>query len=82
VSRTAKRKAIIENLASALRDERLRLGLSQSEMAVRAGIDRTMILRVEKGARIPTIDTLLRMTEALDVNLATFLQRAMKAVGP
>jgi transcriptional regulator with XRE-family HTH domain len=37
-----------------------------------------MIGRVEKGERMPTIDTLLRISDALEINLSRLLQRAIK----
>lgn len=76
-----KRESIVKHLAGLLRKERISQGLSMSEVAARAGIDRTMVMRVEQCERTPTIDTLLRMAEALSVNLATLLHRATKAAG-
>jgi transcriptional regulator with XRE-family HTH domain len=78
---SAKRQAIIQRLATQLRDERVRQGLSLSEVAARAGIDRTMVMRVEERERTPTIDTLLRMAEALEIDLWKILREAMKAAG-
>ena len=76
---SAKREATVRNLAALLKEERTRRGLSLSEVAVRAGIDRTMVMRVEERERVPTIDTLLRIAEALDVELGALIQRATKA---
>jgi len=78
VRMSAKRQAIIKNLAALLKEERIRRGLSLSEVAVRAGIDRTMVMRVEERERMPTIDTLLRITEALECDLVTLLRKAIK----
>jgi transcriptional regulator with XRE-family HTH domain len=78
---SAKRQAIIQRLATQLHDERIRQGLSLSEVAARAGIDRTMVMRVEERERTPTIDTLLRIAEALDLNLWKVLREAMKPDG-
>ena len=74
-----KRQAIIQHLATQLRDERLRQGLSLTEVAARAGIDRTMVMRVEERERTPTIELLLRIAEALDVDLWKLLRDATKA---
>ena len=60
----------------ALRTERLRQGLSQNEVARRSGLDHTMVMRVEKQERMPTIDTLLRMTDALEVELGEIITAA------
>jgi len=37
-----------------------------------------MVSRVEKRERMPTIDTLLRMAAALEIDLGKFLARALK----
>lgn len=74
-----KREAIIQHLATKLRDERLRQALSLTEVAARAGIDRTMVMRVEERERTPTIEMLLRIAEALDVDLWKLLRDATKA---
>jgi transcriptional regulator with XRE-family HTH domain len=51
------------NLAAA----RKRSGLSQEELGFRAGLHRTQIGVLERGARLPRIDTLLKLAGALDV---------------
>jgi len=39
-----------------------------------------MIMRVEKRERLPTIDTLLRIADALEIKLSSVLAAAEKAV--
>ena len=41
-----------------------------------------MLSRMEKGERTPTIDVLLRIAEALGINLGRFLLKAIKANTP
>jgi transcriptional regulator with XRE-family HTH domain len=67
------RELTIERIIDALRQARLRQGLSQNQVAQRAGLSHTMVLRVEKRERMPTIDTLLRIATALDVELGTIV---------
>lgn len=74
------REAVIRKLIALLREERLRQKRSMNEVAGAAGLSHTMVLRVEKGERIPTIDTLLRISDALAVNLAELLQEALRRV--
>lgn len=38
----------------------------------------TMVMRVEKRERLPTIDTLLRIAEALEIDLSVVLGKAMR----
>ena len=63
------------NLANVLRNERIKLNISQSELARRVGIDRTTILKIENGERQkPTIDTLIRLSKGLNINLSFLLE--------
>lgn len=76
------REAVINDLIESLKAERLRQNLSFNSLAAKAGVDRTMLSRMEKGERTPTIDVLLRIAEALGINLGEFLLRAIKANSP
>ncbi|MBE2204070.1 MAG: helix-turn-helix transcriptional regulator [Chthoniobacterales bacterium] len=70
------RENIIGRLRELLRDERLRQKLSINEVATRSGLSRAMVSGMEKGMRIPTIDSLLRIAEALGVDLYNVLEKA------
>ncbi len=39
-----------------------------------------MVMRVEKRERLPTIDTLLRIADALEIDLSAVLAQAMRTV--
>lgn len=54
-----------ENFARA----RKRSGLSQEELAVMASLHRTEISLVECGARLPRIDTVIKLAGALEISL-------------
>jgi transcriptional regulator with XRE-family HTH domain len=45
----------------------------------RAGLSRMMVSYVERRERNPTLDTLLRITEALEIDLVDVLQSAQRA---
>lgn len=45
-------------------------------LAAKAGLSQQMVSYVERGIRNPTLDTLLRMTEALDVPLGKIITKA------
>ena len=75
------REAIITRLVTAIEAERRKQGLSLNEVATRSGLSHTMVMRVEKKERLPTIDTLLRIAAALDVDLWKLLRDATKAAG-
>jgi transcriptional regulator with XRE-family HTH domain len=46
---------------------RKRAGLSQEELGFRASLHRTEIGLLERGARVPRIDTLIKLAAALNV---------------
>ena len=74
------REAIITRLIAALKQCRLERGLSQNETAWRAGLSQPMVLRVERRERLPTIETLLRIADALETDLAALLSEAVSEV--
>ena len=57
---------IREVLAANLRTRRRGQGLSQEELAHRAGIDRTYVSALERGVYGATIDIVERLARALD----------------
>lgn len=50
--------------ARVLRQARLRAGLTQRELAARAGVSQSVVGRIESGAVIPRVDTLDRLLAA------------------
>jgi transcriptional regulator with XRE-family HTH domain len=80
VSKTSEREAIIGRLIALIQAERFRQKLSLNEVATRSGLSHTMIMRVEKRERLPTIDTLLRIADALQIDLSSVLKRAVGSV--
>jgi transcriptional regulator with XRE-family HTH domain len=59
-----------EALGRTVRLRRRELGLSQEELAARAGLDQAYISHVEGGRRNVSIDNLTRLALALDVAVA------------
>lgn len=72
------RQIIIERVINSLKEERLRRGMSQNQVAQLAGLSHTMVMRVEKMERMPTIDTLLRISVALGLELGSVITSASK----
>jgi len=56
-------------IGQAVRERRLTLGLSQTELATRAGMTQPALSRLEAGGVIPTIPLLERISIALDADL-------------
>jgi transcriptional regulator with XRE-family HTH domain len=61
-------------LAARVAEQRRDRGLSQRELADLCGTTQSAIARVERGARPPRLDTLLRIAGALDCELAVELR--------
>ncbi|MBZ9737119.1 helix-turn-helix transcriptional regulator [Mesorhizobium sp. CA18] len=66
---------IREAFAQNLRALRRARGLSQEELAHRAGIDRTYISALERNVYNASIDVVDRLAEVLDVDIAELLKR-------
>ncbi len=62
----------LENFLKTFRSLRLQKGLSQEELAALAGLDRSYISLIERGKKSPTVNTLLRIADALDCKLNDF----------
>src|SRR5215471_4260278 len=56
-------------IGQAVRERRLALGLSQVELAARAGMTQPALSRLEAGGVVPTISLLERISAALDADL-------------
>jgi transcriptional regulator with XRE-family HTH domain len=78
VAKGSEREAVIAKLIELVQQERLRKKLSLNEVATRAGLSHTMVMRVEKRERLPTIDTLLRIGDAVGFKLSVLLRHAEK----
>jgi transcriptional regulator with XRE-family HTH domain len=53
---------------------RRRSGLSQLDASLRAGLHRTEISMVERGLRVPRLDTILRIAAATDADPSELLE--------
>jgi HTH-type transcriptional regulator/antitoxin HipB len=60
-------------LGQAVRSRRHQLGLSQVELAARAGMTQSAVSRLEAGGTVPTIGVLERLAAALNADLVVAL---------
>jgi ribosome-binding protein aMBF1 (putative translation factor) len=60
-------------IGQAVRERRLSLGLSQTEVASRAGMTQSALSRLEAGGTVPTIPVLERIAAALGSQLIVAL---------
>lgn len=72
------REAICSHVVRILKEERERQKFSMTRLAEKAGLSQSMVSLVERDLRNPTLDTLLRISEALDIDFTKVIQRAAK----
>src|SRR6266511_2768881 len=63
------------SFATVLRACRGRLGISQEELAGRAGLHRTYVSDIERGARNLSLESIDKLAKALEVPASTFFSR-------
>ena len=66
-------------LGSVVRRRREELRMSQENLAYKSGFDRTYISGIERGRRNPSLKTLERLADALDLDLETLSARIIEA---
>src|SRR5215208_1047386 len=57
---------------------RSRLGISQEELAGRAGLHRTYVSDIERGARNPSLESIDKLARALKISVATLFSQSDK----
>lgn len=61
-------------LAGNVKHYRLIKGMSQERTALEAGVDRTMLSKIERGITNPSLGTLLKLANYLDVTVSALLR--------
>jgi transcriptional regulator with XRE-family HTH domain len=74
-------QAVCARVARNLRREREKRGLSMNQVAERAGLSQQMVSYVERQMRNPTLETLLRIGAAMEIDFAEILRQAMRGQG-
>jgi transcriptional regulator with XRE-family HTH domain len=72
----SKTEVVCSSVARLLREKRLAAGLSMYAVAKRARLSHSMVSRVEQELRRPTLDTLLRIAEAMEIDLWPLIKMA------
>ena len=62
------------DLAINLRKLRLAKGLAQERLALDAGVDRTVVSKIERAITNPSLEILLRLANQLDTSLSSLLE--------
>lgn len=63
-------------LGVAIRNERSAQRISQEELAYRAGLHRTYLSDVERGARNPSIESIAKLAAALQISISQLFEKA------
>ena len=63
-------------LGMAIKTQRASLGISQEELAHRAGLHRTYISDLERGARNPSVESIEKLAAALQISVAKLFEQA------
>ena len=64
--------SIASNIGGTIRAYRLQKGMSQGDIEKRTGLLRCYLSRVENGHTVPSLETLAKIAEAIDISLADF----------
>jgi transcriptional regulator with XRE-family HTH domain len=65
----SKTSQVHKNIAKKIKDIRKDKGISQEDLALKAGLNRAYIGYIERGERKPSVDTLAKIVKALRVAL-------------
>jgi transcriptional regulator with XRE-family HTH domain len=74
-------EAISLHVARLLKAEREKRSISLNLLAEKAGLNRQTVAFIEGGLRNPTLNTLFRLTSALEVEPEKIIARARKLAG-
>ena len=74
-------KSIQAAFGEVLRDCRTKAGYSQEAVALQADLDRTFISLLERGLRQPSLETLFKLADVLEVSPATMVSRTAGLIG-
>lgn len=64
------KKQIVIKFGQRVRKERIKQGLSQEELAAKAGVHRTYIGMIERAEKNITLENIEKIAKALDVNIS------------
>ncbi len=68
------KREVLQKFGQKVRTERTKLGLSQEELATRAGVHRTYIGMIERAEKNITLENIEKIAKALKISIAHFFQ--------
>lgn len=75
-----RRAAIGAEVVRLIGEERKRRHLSKNRVAQMTGLNQSTVSRLENHPDNPTFDSLLRVADALEINLGTVIKRAIENI--
>ena len=60
-------------LATNIKDMRKAKGIAQERLALESGVDRTLVSKIERLIANPSLETMVKLAETLDVSVAVLL---------
>lgn len=73
-------KPIASTFGSVLREKREAAGISQEQLADRAGLHRTYVSLIERGKRTASIEVLRRVASALGLRMTDLIDETEKRI--
>jgi len=67
--------ALKANLSKNIKDLRHKKGLAQERLGLEAGVDRTLVSKIERQIANPSLEILSKIAAQLDVSVVTLLTR-------
>lgn len=80
MTKEERRAAIATEVVRLLGEERTRRRISKNTLATLTGLNQSTMSRFERSAQNPTLDSLLRVADALQLDLGDVIKRAAKNV--
>lgn len=71
----AQKRSLTDRFPEVLRELRQAKGISQEELAERAGLHRTYISQIERGIKTPTLKSLEQIAAALNTPVSAIMKR-------
>ena len=80
MTKAERRDAICAEVVRLMGDERKRRKLSKNKVSYLTGLNQSTVSRIENYHDNPTLDSLLRVADVLEINLGEILKRAIQTV--
>jgi transcriptional regulator with XRE-family HTH domain len=71
---------IVAEVVRLLREERIRQGISMNALAQQTGLSQSTISLLERDLRSPTLESLLKISAILKVNVGAIISRVTREV--